>query len=239
MRIPSPAANRLLLSGATLAAALVALPARPAEKAGKPTSAATVILLLDGYVQTRFEQDDGKFGLMRIPPPVDGHDTIGYQLYPQNDGEKDILRTVGDSGLEYLVEFIHCTHVPGHRQEPGTPRPDPPRVTTITLVAAKSTAAPFRPYTFSKEREEFMKTTELPIIKKASAAMDRLAKGAAVDTKLDTWKVAFRPVRASKASCLNCHVGAKAGDTLGIMAYAVRPPIKPAPTGPSPEHTSQ
>jgi len=94
-------------------------------------------------------------------------------------------------------------------------------------IGSKSRVAPFRPYLYTKEREQFRKTTEESIEKKASGAIGRLAKGVSVDTTVGTWQVAFRPVRASKASCLNCHAGANAGDMLGVMAYAVRKPVKP------------
>ena len=31
----------------------------------------------------------------------------------------------------------------------------------------------------------------------------------------------MRPVLASKQECLGCHKGARTGDTLGVMVYAV------------------
>ncbi len=100
------------------------------------------------------------------------------------------------SGYEYLVEFVHCTHVPGRKLNPAKTAegPDEPvRVRGMSLVAAKSTAVPFEPYSFVKEREVFRKTLEEPIEKKASGAVGKLAKGVAVDTRVETWQIAFRP----------------------------------------------
>ena len=33
--------------------------------------------------------------------------------------------------------------------------------------------------------------------------------------------ILMRPIRASKASCLSCHAGAKKNQTLGVMIYRV------------------
>ena len=48
-----------------------------------------------------------------------------------------------------------------------------------------------------------------------------LRKGEREDVNFGNWLVALRPVRAEQDSCLGCHAGAKRGDTLGVMVYAV------------------
>ena len=207
------------------ASAVIAIPGLRADTSSDKMTAAQVVELLDGLVQRRFLEDNGKFGLMRLPPPVSGHDTVQYKLHAQDSGEKEVIHAVDASEYEYLVEFLHCTHVPGRKQYPPA-EPEKAGVKSITLVAAKSASTPFPPYSFPKERKQFCTDTEEPIVKQANSVFGRLAKGAAVDTALGTWQVSFRPVRASKQSCLNCHAGAKMGDTLGVMAYAVRQPLK-------------
>jgi hypothetical protein len=230
MELRRAASKRRAASGlfvALLCAAMViAMPGRSAERSGKAFASAQIIQLLDGYVQQRFEEDNGLFGVERLAPPVNGHASIRYQLYARNKGEKEILHTVQASGYEYLVEFVHCSHVAGHRQNPPAALPVRTQVKGITLIAAKSTAMPCLPYELTKERDTFRKTTEERIKKTASSVIDRLARGRGVDTTVDGWQVSFRPVRASKTACLNCHAGAKTGDLLGAMAYAIRQPIK-------------
>ena len=220
--------RRLLVFGGPgmllFTAAGIAAPDRAADKKSSP--GAQVIRLLDGFVQRRFEEDNGKLGISRLVPPISGHDTVWYDLQAKDSGEKEVLRAVQESGYEYLVEFVHCTHVPGRVKNPPEALPDKAQVRGITLIAANSTVAPFRPYSFGKDRLEFTKSTEEPIKEKASSVVDRIAKGRSVDTTVSGWQVGFRPVRASKASCLSCHSGAKSGDMLGVMAYAVRQPIK-------------
>lgn len=232
MEMRRAASNRLLVFGSLAAAVFfgvaAALPGRPEEKSGKSAAGAQVVQLLDGYVQKRFEQDNGRFGLSRLPPPVFGHDSIRYQLQADDSGEKEVLHAIAVSGFEYLVEFVHCSHVPARSQNPPPARPARIEVKGLTLVAAKSEAAPFQPYQFGKDREAFQKTTEEPIKKEAVRIADRLQKESGVTSAIGTWQVTFRPVRASKASCLKCHAGAKSGDLLGVMAYAVRQPIKSA-----------
>lgn len=219
------------------ASAGVAIPGIRAETSSDIMTSAQVVKLLDGFVQRRFLEDNGKFGLMRLPPPVSGHDTVQYKLHAQDSGEKEVIRAVNAFEYEYLVEFLHCKHVPGRKQDPPA-EPEKEGVKSITLVAAKSASTPFAPYSFPKERKQFRTDTEEPILKQAGSIFGRLAKGAAVDTTVGTWQVSFRPVRASKQSCLNCHAGARMGDTLGVMAYAVRQ-LPKSETGQSVSSASQ
>ena len=225
----------LSLSTAALVFGTFAMQPLAGQQRGRNTrsdSLARVVVLLDGYVQTRFEQDEGKFGLSRLMPPVNGHQTVWYGLPVANEREKEIMEAVRATRLEYLVEFVPCAHKPGN----PTIKPIEPDAELegqgITLVAARSSAAPFEPYSFSKARQEFRKTTEGPIHKEALSKLPRLKKGDTVDTYAAGWYVALRPVRASKTSCLTCHKGANAGDTLGIMLYAVRPVPVSAPKVP-------
>ena len=55
----------------------------------------------------------------------------------------------------------------------------------------------------------------------AVTALPPVTRGRHVDLKYKDWMVALRPVRAEKASCIECHTGAKLNDTLGVMMYVV------------------
>jgi hypothetical protein len=232
MTLGIPKAHRLILSmtsAALLVGAIAPLPLRGqrSRRDARDNASSRTVVLLDGYVQTRFEQDEGKFGLSRLAPPVRGHSSIWYDLPAANDREKEILEAVNASHVEYLVEFVHCAHIPG--SVGGVKSGPQPSVDAMgfTLVAAKSPMASFPPYSNPKAREEFHKSTEEPLEKQAMALLPRLQKGETIDTSVAGWHVAFRPVRASKASCIRCHAGTKGGDTLGIMLYAVRPAAAP------------
>ncbi|HLJ54219.1 MAG TPA: hypothetical protein VKT77_04215 [Chthonomonadaceae bacterium] len=216
-----------IATAGTAAAAMLLLPGRAPAGPDRNSAGAKTIVLLDGYVQSRFEEDNNRFGADRLPPPVRGHDTIRYELAAATPYEHQVLKEVSDLGSEYVVEFVHCTHPLGRKQLAQAPADDGPKVLGITLIAAKTSEAPIRPYSFGKDREPFRKSVEEPIQKRAADDISKLMKGTPVDATIGTWHVAYRPVRASKASCLKCHVGASGGDVLGIMAYAVRPPIKP------------
>ena len=50
-----------------------------------------------------------------------------------------------------------------------------------------------------------------------------------MDRDLGNWRLVLRPVLASRDSCLGCHAGAKRGDTLGVMVYAVDKAVLHAP----------
>ena len=75
----------------------------------------------------------------------------------------------------------------------------------------------------------------------AQNALPKLMKGQGVEQETADWLTVMRPVRATKASCLHCHTGAKQGDTLGVMTYVVskRSFINaPAPPNSKSDHAS-
>jgi hypothetical protein len=57
--------------------------------------------------------------------------------------------------------------------------------------------------------------------KAAHKALPKLMKGQGAQQDSSDWLIVMQPVRAMKASCLKCHEGAKQGDTLGVLTYAV------------------
>ncbi len=48
-----------------------------------------------------------------------------------------------------------------------------------------------------------------------------LKHGHPAEAEYENWVIVMRPVRALHQSCINCHAGARRGDTLGVMVYAV------------------
>jgi hypothetical protein len=68
----------------------------------------------------------------------------------------------------------------------------------------------------------------------ATDALVQLKKGHPAQSDRAGWTYAMRPIRASKSNCIGCHIGAKIGDTLGIMIYAVNTrPRAPQPSLPN------
>jgi len=59
------------------------------------------------------------------------------------------------------------------------------------------------------------------LLYQAQKAMPSLQQGHEFLKTTEGWTLLLSPISASKDSCLTCHVGAKRGDTLGVMAYAV------------------
>ena len=92
-----------------------------------------------------------------------------------------------------------------------------PRLTALSTPGAPVsagflTAAPISPQSASLQQQ---------LLLQAQAAMPRLAQGRTFSQTKEGWTLLLSPISASKDSCLTCHLGAKRGDTLGIMAYAV------------------
>lgn len=213
----------IAVSSALATTSMLPLYAERSKGVQKTDPGARVILLRDGYVQTRFEQTNGMFGLSRMPEPVNGHNSIGCRLRAANDREKEVMKEVEKSRYEYLVEFMHCRHPAGRPFSAGDEAATMVDAQGITLVAANSKAVNVEAYSFAKAREAFVKETEEPLKKEALSALPKLQCGDSIDTTIGEWRVAMRPVRASSAACLRCHAGAQGGDTLGVMLYAVRP----------------
>jgi hypothetical protein len=61
----------------------------------------------------------------------------------------------------------------------------------------------------------------------AVSALPALKQGRPFEKPVDGWLVACRAVRA-KGECIGCHRGAREGETLGVIVYAVREAIDPS-----------
>ena len=206
---PSRLAFLALAAGAAPLFLALALPAKLAPPAQGDTPQ-QVADTLDSIVQPRFQQSAGRFGMDRIA--FAGHDNV-YGLASQTAGERRKFRRVNAAHRPYVIAFLHCAHKPGEdlithtrdKQEAFTP-------SLQTLAAATSTQA---------GTEKLMAWSDADLSKAVLPSLPVLRQGLGVDRDYGNWQVVLRPVRALHASCLTCHAGAKRGDTLGVMVYAV------------------
>lgn len=80
---------------------------------------------------------------------------------------------------------------------------------------------------YERQWKQAIKRTR-PIVsgweKTAKKQLPALNQGKSVEVANGDWHLFLRPVKATKESCVSCHSGAKVGDTLGVMLYAVADP---------------
>lgn len=210
------------------------LRSQPASQpSAKQDSTLQVANALDGVIQQRFLQNAGLFGLTRVVPVVNGH-PIGYigTLGTETPTEKQVLARAAAARRDYAIAFLHCAHVPGQFVRPGVFKPAvrqgkvpalKPWLSTLIVTrdpspTAQKVSAPLTGYTQLQEQWQAAALRSLPT----------LQHGSAVQAAVADWTVVMRPVTASDGACVSCHVGAKRGDTLGVMVYAVRNTISPA-----------
>ncbi len=199
------AAGSLPLALALSSSGLPAPP--PATSAETPQQVADT---LDSIVQPRFRQNAGRFGVDRIA--FAGHDNI-YGLSGVTASEKRLFRRVNAAHRPYVIAFLHCAHKPGHDLLAKTgPLEEAPTPSLQTLAAATATdTGSQKLWDWSDSHLEKAVLPDLPTLR----------RGTGMDRDLGNWRLVLRPVLASRDSCLGCHAGAKRGDTLGVMVYAV------------------
>lgn len=164
---------------------------------------------LDSIVQPRFQKNAGRFGVDRVY--LQGHDSA-YGLAAENAAERYKFRQVNGAHRPYVVAFLHCAHKPGqyvHSKERGDAETDPYVQVLATATATQDGSG------------KLWEWADTHLNNAARSALADLRQGSGVDKDLGNWRVVMRPVRAWQLSCLGCHAGAKRGDTLGVMVYAV------------------
>ena len=140
-----------------------------------------------------------------------GHDNV-YGLASQTDRERRKFRQVNAAHRPYVIAFLHCAHKPGEdlmthtRDKQGTVTPS-----LQTLAAATATEA---------GTEKLMAWSDANLSKAVLPALPVLRRGSGVDRTSATGRSSCAR-SAPCVSCLTCHAGAKRGDTLGVMVYAV------------------
>ena len=146
----------------------------------------------------------------------------------------------------FVITFFHCAHVPGKSLDPSTlgektqqqelilsKRALHPSITVLmsycwqpVVKKVNGSYVPYDPAHHNGKPE--MLPSGLPdvlldemINKTCVQASPRLLRGQSVQANRGKWVIWMSPVRALQETCLSCHTGAKRGDTLGVMAYAV------------------
>jgi len=185
-------------------------PSRSQPNGKKVDAPLKVAELLDSIVQPRFQKDAGVFGMGRVMS-VNGHNFVA-RFKPADEAEVRVLNQANAYDRDYLISFLHMTHVPGKYKHPGDERPGTanpkPYLTPLAVRDVNDVMVGSR---------VDARTLEKVVLK----VLPRLRTGANAQAPFDKWLVVMRPVRALQSSCLSCHTGAKTGDTLGVMVYAV------------------
>ena len=149
-------------------------------------------------------------------PVASGHQSVGFydDFRMSTPAEAALLAAADAPHHPYIMTFLHCAHVPGRPSTPpaGVPRPWLARITSWAF------ALPLSP-----EHVQAGMERDMPLIQKtATDALPALRESRSQEKTVGAWLVVMRPVRASTATCLGCHAGARRGDTFGVMVYAVR-----------------
>jgi len=195
------------------------------EDAGQAGVPLKVAEALDALVQPRFLQHAGRFGMSRVFSPY-GHERVSI-LTPVNPEEQRALTSLNSHNHDWSISFLRLPHPRGTygASEHGNPfifrgdttklRPAlyPLGVRRETLSDPKAGGVP--------PRDGTVMGASPVVARLALDALPRLQAGEKVDVVGEKRHVAMRPVRAAKEACLGCHKGAKMGDTLGVMVYAV------------------
>ncbi len=162
---------------------------------------------------------------------VEGHTNI-VGFYSPSAGEQKLLDRANAADRDYFVAFLHCAHVPG--VSPGTHvvfhyRGNELEPRFFTLLVKPDSLGGIGGLYFLNDFNPLTRTVRYAprslvaraIQKVASRVLPQLKNGQNEQAAEGDWLVVMRPVRALQASCLGCHTGAKKGDTLGVMVYAV------------------
>jgi hypothetical protein len=197
-----------------------------------------VVDRLDTLLQPRFLKRDGEFGISRIYIPLNSHQftrregekvirTPLYALLPANADEKELIQAADSPGIPYVIGFLHSANTLGKPNDPVPANsrrylmPDA-QFETLAMHTALPESSPVQDrQTLNMWKQENLKAVN-EVLKQSA---DKARKGEKVEAQAGDWLVMLRPVKASEAACLGCHGRAKAGDTLGVMAYAVRKPV--------------
>lgn len=243
-------------SAALLAGLMIVAAAAPPRGRLANTDTLQTAELLDRILQPRFQDDTtGVFGMNRVMLPVNGHRKVAPFLrnnftprfQAQTGAEKSLLARAHSLKRDYVIAFLHTTHVPGTFTGPQPPARRPgrrvrpsSRPASLSPLAVRdderqailhlwranyplaSPAYDAFPDVRENMRRALQNTSTVAALEKAAiVALPRLRRGEKANLTVNSWFVALRPVRAAKESCLSCHTGAKRGDTLGVLVYAV------------------
>lgn len=180
---------------------------------GKEDAALKVAEHLDKIVQPRFQKDAGVLGMDRIVT-VQGHTKIA-RFKAADAAESQALSKANSYGRDYVIAFLHMTHVPGKYNNRADNRP------VLVEVKPFLTALAVREGTSMEDFDGAKFVRAQAVSELVLDHLPILRAGKEAQAPFEKWLVVMRPVRALQASCISCHTGAKQGDTLGVMVYAV------------------
>jgi hypothetical protein len=217
---------RVVAAGCTVAIVLTTaaawtvrpLHATPRTPGASPDRAHQLISALDGCIQARFKDVDEGFGFRRIVKPGE----TPHRFKPENVGESDAVSRLESARLRVVL------YLTGRRVLELTPETAPGSGSAawnvvkgpvlVTSVGAPAKDAPLPSDLWEDSRR----------------AMLAFAGADSYDFTIKDWTFSARPVRASDAGCLRCHVqngvielpprpgsGAslQLGDALGAVVY--------------------
>lgn len=179
--------------------------------------------LLDALIQPRFQKDGGVFGMRRVVRSP-GHEEVGA-LSDLSAWDKKQLAQIRALKHDYRVAMLRVKHPPGHYRKGQNPILGG----DVAVSEAPSPKSGARvPVFYPMIGPEFDDPHNSAIRKTAVAALPELERNGTASGNAGPWKVTLRPVRATKQSCVGCHRGARLGDTLGVLVYAVDTREQPA-----------
>lgn len=188
----------------------------PAPPSASLKTAMQVAETLDSYVQPRFEiLRDRNFGAFRIT--YKKHAGV-VQLKVDSEQEKRLIANANAAKREYVICLLHCAPKPPSEVKTTSPKLQILYFNRRKVVNDMDNDPHSASTTIASERKFDFEGLGA----RAVESLPQLMKGGEVRASDDSWDYLMRPVRASKQACLNCHTGAKAGSTLGVMVYAVR-----------------
>ena len=212
----------------------------PAPKIVAPHPAKTagqVADRLDALLQPRFQERGEVFGMDRIYLPLNAHQyyqrgpngiltrQLLYDLVGRDENEKFLIAEANSPQKDYVVGVLHGVNTLG---KPGEKKTDADftrsraasanRLEVLVMHEQGVTTG----YLDGHNKLSAWAREVLPTLEKALTTADPKAqKGQKTTDTVGAWTLTLRPVKA-QASCLGCHGKAQKGDTLGVMAYAVK-----------------
>lgn len=188
---------------------------------------------LDALIQPRFLERGEVFGTNRIILPLQSHalsyrdsnGTLGsqalYALIGRDSKEKTLLAEADAPQKDYVVGFLHGANTLGKPTN---------KKTGFDRISAADRFEPFVMHekgltasygAINNDLAAWMQETFSTFDKSLPVSEAKAQKGEKTTDTVGVWVLTLRPVKAQSA-CLECHGRAKKGDTLGVMAYAVK-----------------
>jgi hypothetical protein len=187
-----------------------------------------VIDALDRAVQERFaDVNDGRFGITRVTHPSP---EAPRRFEPNSAEERRLIRDLRAAGRDVVLIVV------GH-----TARTIRPLGNAATQRYAQryyaDTGPAFRtelmPIALRRAAPRVKPPTEEELGAQVTAAFAAFRSTSTYKFRSGEWSITARPIRASRAQCLSCHLAPatepalKIGDPLGIALYALTPSASP------------